>query len=141
MEDIFAESVSQRRFIMSLISVFATLAFILASIGVYGVISFSLSQRTREIGIRIALGAQPRDVLKLALGQSMVCVLVGVGLGLAAAFVSTRLMSSLLYEVSATEPPTFIVVSLLLIGVSLLASYIPARRATKIAPSVALRYE
>lgn len=141
MEDILAESVSQRRFILSLIGVFATLAFILASIGVYGVISYSLSQRTREIGIRIALGAQPRDVLKLALGQTMVYVMVGVGFGLVAAVVSTRLMSSLLYEVSPTDPPTFIIVSLLLIGVSLLASYIPARKAMKIPPLAALRYE
>lgn len=141
MENILVESVSQRRFIASLISVFAVLAFILASVGVYGVISYSLSQRTREIGIRIALGASPGDILKLALGQSMSHVLLGVGVGLIAAFVSTRLMSTLLYEVSPTDSTTFMAVSLLLVGVSLLASYLPARRAMKMAPSVALRHE
>lgn len=141
MEEILSESVAQRRFVMSVIGLFAACALTLAALGIYGVVSYALSQRTREIGIRMALGARPRDVLRLVLGQSMVYVLAGLGLGLLTAFAATRLMSSLLYEMSATDPVTFIAVTLLLIGISLVASYIPSSRATKIAPSTALRHE
>lgn len=134
-------STADRRFLMTLMGIFATLALVLTIIGLYGVISYLVNQRTQEIGIRMALGAQLRDIMSMVLKQGMALVLSGVGLGLAAAWLLTRLMSRLLYQVSATDPLTFIVISLLLVTVALLACYIPARRATKVDPLVALRYE
>jgi putative ABC transport system permease protein len=134
-------STADRRFLMTLMGIFATLALVLTIIGLYGVISYLVNQRTQEIGIRMALGAQLRDIMSMVLKQGMALVLTGVGLGLAAAWLLTRLMSRLLYQVSATDPLTFIVISLLLITVALLACYLPARRATKVDPLVALRYE
>jgi putative ABC transport system permease protein len=135
------DSILIRKFFMLLLLVFAALALVLAAVGIYGVMSYVASQRTYEIGIRMALGAQTRDVLKLIIGNGMALALIGVVAGLAGAFVLTRLMESLLFGVSATDAITFLSVSVGLTLVALLACYIPARRATKIDPLVALRYE
>jgi putative ABC transport system permease protein len=134
-------SVADRKFLLALMGIFASLALVLTMIGLYGVISYLVNQRTQEIGIRMALGAQMRDILSMVLKQGMVLVFIGVALGLGAAWLLTRLMSRLLYQVSATDPATFVAIALLLITVALLACYLPARRATKVDPLEALRYE
>jgi putative ABC transport system permease protein len=141
MDDVAAESFAARRFNMSLLSLFAGLALVLAAIGIYGVMSYAVTQRTQEIGIRMALGASAADVLKLVLRNGMGLVLIGVILGLAGAFGLTRLMVSLLFGVTPNDVLTIGVVSGVLVAVALLACFIPARRATKVDPLVALRYE
>jgi putative ABC transport system permease protein len=114
---------------------------VLAALGIYGVISYGVSQRTHEVGIRMALGAQRSDVLKLVVRQAMIVVLAGVGIGLLASWALTRIMKSLLFNVSVTDPLTFTVIAVLMILIALLASLIPAKRATKVDPLVALRHE
>ncbi len=141
MEQLLSRSVAAQRFSMLLLAIFALVALVLAAVGIYGVMAYSVSQRTREIGIRMAMGAASRDVLSLVVSQGLKLAAVGVAIGVAGAFALTRVMSGLLYGVSTTDFQTFIAVPLLLTLVAALASYIPARRATKVDPMVALRYE
>ena len=141
MTQLISESVSQPRFNTFLIGLFATLAFVLALIGIYGVISYDVTQRTSEIGIRMALGAQARDILKLVLKQGIFLTLGGLGLGLIGAVALTRFLSGLLFEVKHTDPAIYVIVAILLTIVAIAACLIPSRRATKVDPLVALRYE
>jgi len=141
MTKLVAESVARRRFNMMLTGLFAGVALLLASVGIFGVLNYMVAQRTQEIGLRVALGAQTRDLLRLVLGQGLRLILFGLVVGLAASFALTRVLAGLLFGVTPTDPLTFVAVSSLLLGVALLACYIPARRATKVDPLVALRYE
>jgi putative ABC transport system permease protein len=141
LEGLLAKSVSRPQFHLLLLGLFAALALVMAAVGLYGVMSYTVSQRTREIGIRMAFGAQPRDALKLVLGAGLSLTLIGIAIGLLAAFALTRVMESLLFGVSATDPLTFAAVALLLTLVALLACLVPARRATKVDPLVALRQD
>jgi putative ABC transport system permease protein len=141
MEELVSNSVSRPRFYTVLLGVFGGLALLLAAAGVYGVMSYSVSQRHHEIGIRMALGARPTDVLKLVVSQGARYVVIGLAIGLGGAFAATRLLSSLLYGTTPTDPPTFAVISLLLLAVALAAIYVPAHRASRVDPMVALRHE
>jgi predicted permease len=141
MDEIISDSLAARRFSMILLGVFAALALALSSIGIFGVISYVVSQRTHEIGIRMALGAQRSDVLRLMLGDGMKMTLIGVAIGVVAALLVTRLMQNMLFGVSAADPLTFAAVAVILSGVALLACYLPTRRAMRVDPMVALRYE
>jgi ABC-type antimicrobial peptide transport system permease subunit len=141
MESYLAESLAQRRFNMLLLGVFAALALLLASIGIYGVIAYMVTQRRHELGIRVALGAGAMDILKLVLRHAMQMTFIGIAIGLACAFMLTRFMGSLLYRIGATDPLTFIGLAALLTLVALAATLIPARRAMKVDPMTALRYE
>ncbi len=141
MEQWLAASLARRRFAMLALGLFAVVAMLLASVGIYGVMSYTVAERTREIGIRMAMGAQTRNVIKLVIGQGMMLAGVGVGIGLAGAVGLTRVMKNLLFDVSASDPLTYFVIALLLAGVALLACYLPARRAAGVDPLVALRHE
>jgi putative ABC transport system permease protein len=141
LDQLVGKSLDQRRFTLTLMVLFGVIALVLSSIGIYGVMAFAVTQRTQEIGIRMALGASAIDVLKMVVGSGMFLALIGVGVGLIGAFALTRLMASLLFGVSPTDLVTFGFVTAGLLVVALLACYIPARRATKVDPLVALRYE
>jgi putative ABC transport system permease protein len=141
MDERLSDSIAQRHFQLLLLGVFAAVALVIATVGIYGVISYAVNQRAHEIGIRMALGAQSGDVLRMVVWWGMRLALIGVALGLAAALALTRVMKNLLFEVSATDPVTFALISLLLVGAALIAIYIPARRAARVDPLQALRHE
>jgi len=141
METVRGNSIAQPRFRTLLVALFGAVALVLAAVGIYAVMAYSVIRRTHEIGVRMALGAQREDVLKLVVQQGMGLALIGTVVGLAGAFVLTRLLSGVLYGVSATDPLTFAMVSLVLVGVAFLACYVPARRAAQVEPMEALRCE
>jgi len=141
MDQVLSRSLALRSFMMMLLSIFGALALVLAAVGIYGVIAFAVSQRTREIGVRMALGARPADVLRMVLREGMTLVAAGVALGIVASLMLTRLLEGMVYGVKVRDPLIFAVVNLLLVAVSLAACYIPARRATRVDPLEALRYE
>jgi putative ABC transport system permease protein len=141
LSELVSDRTAQRRLAVILITVFAAVALLLAAVGIYGVMSYAVAQRTQEIGIRMALGAERHDILRMVLRHGSLMAVTGIAVGVVAALVLARLITSLLFQVSATDPPTFSVVPLVLIGIALLACYIPARRATRVDPLVALRYQ
>jgi putative ABC transport system permease protein len=140
-EQLFSNSVSRPRFYARLLAIFAALATALATLGIYGLVSYWVTQRTHEFGIRIALGAKREDILTQVVKQGLVLGVIGVAIGITAAFGLTRFMTNMLYDVSVTDPIIFLGISFILIIVTIIASYVPARRATKVDPMVALRYE
>jgi putative ABC transport system permease protein len=141
MEEVVSNSVAPQRLSTILLAIFAGVAMLLAAVGIYGVMSYSINQRTHEIGIRMALGARRSDVIRLVVGQGMLLAIMGVVVGLIGGFFITRVMSTLLFGVEARDPMTFAVIPALLVSVALVACYLPARRATRVDPMVALRYE
>jgi putative ABC transport system permease protein len=141
MEDIVSATVARQRFSMMLLGIFAALALPLATVGIYGVMSYCVTQRTQEIGIRLALGARRADVLKMTMGWALKLVTFGLATGLVSALILTRVMANLLFGVTATDPITFVTILGVLMAVAMLASYIPALRATKVDPVVVLRYQ
>jgi ABC-type antimicrobial peptide transport system permease subunit len=141
MEQLLSGSLTQRRFTMEMLGVFGFLALLLAAIGIYGVMGYNVTQRTNEIGIRMALGAEPSQILRLFAGEGMWLATLGIGVGLGIAWVSTRFMRTLLFGVGADDPVTYAGVVVIVLGVALLASVLPARRAARVDPMEALRYE
>src|SRR5271167_349690 len=141
MDEVISRSTASRRFSLVLVGSFAALALVLAAIGIYAVLAYSVARRTHEIGVRMALGARGGDVVRLVLSQGLRVTAIGIVFGVAGALGLTRFLQSLLYEVRPTDPPTFVGVLLVLVGVSVAASYLPARRAMRVDPIVALRYE
>ena len=141
LEDLVAKSVAPRRFVMILLEIFGGLALLLTAIGIYGVISYSVTERTREIGIRTALGATPRNIVGLVVGHGSSVVAAGLAVGLIAAFAATRYLESSLYEVAAHDPATFVTIALVLFAVGIAAQLVPTARALKVEPNVALRQE
>jgi putative ABC transport system permease protein len=141
MKEVIAKSIARPRFNALLLAIFAGVALVLASVGIFGVMNYSATQRTQEIGIRMALGAKPGDILRLVVGHGMKLTLAGIVIGVIASLALTRVMANLLFGITATDLPTFIAVSAVLTIVALVANYIPARRATRLNPVIALRYE
>jgi putative ABC transport system permease protein len=141
LDEIVSDRTAQRRLSVILISVFGTLALVLAAVGIYGVMSYAVTQKTQEIGIRMALGAEKDHILKMILRHGTAMAVLGIGIGLVAAFALARTMTSLLFETSATDATTYALVPAVLMAVAILACYVPARRATRVDPMVALRHE
>jgi putative ABC transport system permease protein len=141
MEQLLSDSLLQQRFLTLLLAIFAALALLLAAVGIYGVVSYGVSRRTQEIGIRLTLGAQPGDVSRMIVREGLFLALAGTAIGLAIAFVNSRWIESFFFEVKPSDPPTYIVVSVLLLATALAACLIPARRASRVDPMVALRYD
>jgi putative ABC transport system permease protein len=141
LDQVVAKSIARPRFNALLLAIFAGVALVLASVGIYGVMNYSATQRTQEIGIRMALGAKPGDILRLVVGHGMKLTLAGIVIGVIASLALTRVMANLLFGITATDLPTFVAVSVILTTVALVANYIPARRATRLNPVIALRYE
>jgi putative ABC transport system permease protein len=141
LDTVVAKSIARPRFNALLLAIFAGVALVLASVGIYGVMNYSATQRTQEIGIRMALGAKPGDILRLVVGHGMKLTLAGIVIGVIASLALTRVMANLLFGITATDLPTFAAVCVVLTTVALIANYIPARRATRLNPVNALRYE
>ena len=141
MDDVVAKNLTARRFVLELVGVFAIIAFLLASIGIYGVMAYTFSQRVGEIGLRMALGAQRSDIFKIVLGEGMLIVVAGLGAGLIGSVMLTRFLETMLFDIKPTDPITFGALTTLLAAVALLACLIPARRASRVDPLVALRHE